>query len=205
MDKYRIIAPEQLEHDFITRFPKAPQAKYFAISLKVHMVLHTFWMPTHVAIVTRYTAQCIECQLKIKSVVHKKNHKDQLYIQKTNYLKALFYKVAFGKHPKSYSGHELILTCWDNFTRFVWLVPLKDTKLETVLQALKDNIFEYFGLVDDIILDKSKSFISSFIKGICRKLNIDNRKKIPYCHNLNQSERIHNNIREILRELLSRN
>ena len=71
---------------------------------------------------------------------------------------ALLYIDHYGKLPKSERGNEYILTCQNNFTRSVRLIPFKDTKLYTVVQALEDNIFQYFGQVDAIILDNIRLF-----------------------------------------------
>ena len=64
------------------------------------------------------------------------------------------------------------MTCRDISTRFVCLISVKDTKPEAVAQALEDNIFNYFGLVDAIILDNAGSFTLIVIKDICKTLNI---------------------------------
>ena len=80
---------------------------------------------------------------------------------------------------------------------------VKDTKSDKVVQALEENTFKYFGLVDTIISDNARSFTSNIIKDICKKLNIDDKHTIPYCPNPNQSERVHKNLGEILRALIS--
>ena len=206
IDKFRIIVPEHLEQDVIRRFHKSPQEGHFATHITANKVLNHFWITTPIASVTRYITQCLECQLKKKSVIHKiKPQRSVMFTNKTNYPMALLYIDHYGKLPKSDRGNEYILTCRDNFTRFVWLIPVKDTKSDTVVQALEDNIFKYFGLVDAIISDNAKSFTSNVIKEICRKLNIDDKHTIPYCPNPNQSERVHKNLGEILRALISDN
>ena len=118
---------------------------------------------------------------------------------------AFLYVDHYGKFPRSDRGNAYILTCSDNFTRFIWLIPVTDTRAETVVQALEDNIFKYFGLVDAITFNKARSFTSNNIKDICKKLNIDDKKTVPYCPNPNQSERVHRNLGEIMRELKSDN
>ena len=47
--------------------------------------------------------------------------------------------------------------------------------------------------------------MSNIIKDIFRKLNIDDKHTIPYCPNPNQSEKVHKNLGEILRALISDN
>ena len=206
IDKYRIIVPDHLEQDVIRRFHKSPQEGHFATQVTANKVLNHFWITTPIATVTRYITQCLECQLKKKSIIHKiKPQRSIMFTNKTNYPMALLYIDHYGKLPKSDRGNEYVLTCRDNFTRFVWLIPVKDTKSDTVVQALEENIFKYFGLVDAIISDNARSFTSNIIKDICKKLNIDDKHTIPYCPNPNQSERVHKNLGEILRALISDN
>ena len=85
---------------------------------------------------------------------------------------ALLYIDHYGKLPRPDRGNEYILTCRVNFTRWTWLLPVTDTREETVVQALEDNIFKYFGLVDAIIFDNARSFSSNVIK--------DNLKEMTY-------------------------
>ena len=206
MDTTRIIIPKDLEQEVIRRFHKSPQEGHFATAITANKVLNHFWLSTPIATVTRYITQCLECQLKKKSVIHKiKPQRSIMFTNKTNYPMALLYIDHYGKLPKSDRGNEYILTCRDNFTRFVWLIPVTDTRAETVVQALEDNIFKYFGLVDAIISDNARSFTSNVIKDICKKLNIDDKKTVPYCPNPNQSERVHRNLGEIMRALISDN
>ena len=103
-------------------------------------------------------------------------------------------------------GYEHVLTCQNNFTNFVSPIPVRDTKSDTAVQALEDNIFKYFGLVDAIISDIARSFTSNIIKDICRRLNIDDKHTILYCPKPNKSERgVHKNLGEILRARISNN
>ena len=110
-----------------------------------------------------------------------------MFTNKTNYPMELLYLGHYGKLPKSDRGNEYNLTRRDNFTIFLWLIQVKDTKSDTVVQALEDNMFKYFGLVDAIISDNARSFTSNVIKDICKKLNTDGKHRIPCCPKPNQS------------------
>ena len=137
-------------------------------------------MTTPIAIITRYITECLECQLKKKSVIHKiKPKRSIMFTKKTNYPTSLLNIDHYEKFPKSDRGNEYNLKFGDNFTRVVWLIPVNNTKSETVVQALEDNIFKHVGIVAAIISDNARSFISNIIKDIFRKLNIDDKHTIP--------------------------
>ena len=71
MDNYRIIVPEHLKQDVIRRFHKSPQEGHFATQITAKNVLNHFSVITPIATVTRYITQCLECQIKKKSIIHK--------------------------------------------------------------------------------------------------------------------------------------
>ena len=119
MDTIRIIIPKDLEQEVIRRFHKSPQEGHFATAITANKVLNHFWLSTPIATVTRYITQCLECQLKKKSVIQKIKPQRSMFANKTNYPMALLYIDHYGKLPKSDRGNEYILTCRDNFTRFV--------------------------------------------------------------------------------------
>ena len=85
IDKYRIIVPEHLEQDVIRRFHKSPQEGHFATQITANKVLNHFWITTPIATVTRYITQCLECQLKKESIIHKiKPQRSIMFTNKTN-------------------------------------------------------------------------------------------------------------------------
>ena len=99
-------------------------------------------MPWSYPIIIEYISNC---QLKKKSSIHKiKAKRVHVYTNKTNYPLALLYLDHYCKLPATEDGNEYILTARDNFTRYVWFLPFKDTKATTVIKELEDNIFKYF-------------------------------------------------------------
>ena len=117
--------------------------------------------------VTIYITQCIECQLKKNIIFHKiKLQRYMMFTSKTNYAMALLYINHSGKLPRSDKGNECILICRDNFTSFIWLIPVTYTRAETVLQALEDNIFknlDYQTQSSPILLDPLRRILSKTI------------------------------------------
>ena len=71
-------------------------------------------MTTLIDTVCRYITQCLECQLKKKSVIHKiKPQRSIMLINKTNYPMAVLYIDQYGKFPKCDRGNKCILICRD--------------------------------------------------------------------------------------------
>ena len=137
VDKHRIIVPEHLEQDVFRRFHKSPKEGYFARPITANKVLGHFWITIgiyHISIITQF----LECQLKKKNVIYKIEPRNSIMFRnKTNYPMALLYIDYNGKIPKSDKGNEYVLTLRDNFTTYVWLLPLRVSKSNTVVRALK--------------------------------------------------------------------
>ena len=66
-----------------------------------------------------------------------------MHTNKTSCPMALLYIDHFRALLKTKDGNEFILNCRDNFTRYVWLIAVKDTNAETVAKALETRIFKY--------------------------------------------------------------
>ena len=71
IDRYRIIVPEHLERDVIRRFHKSPEEGHFATQITANKILNHFLITKLIATVTRCITQCLKCQFKKKSVIHK--------------------------------------------------------------------------------------------------------------------------------------
>ena len=125
----RILLPESLNSLAIRRFHKNPQCGHFATGITTSKVLNHFWIPRLYPNFTEFISKCLECQLKKKSVIDNiKPQRNHIFTNQTNYPLALLYLDHYGKLPLTEDGNEYILTARDNFTKFVWLIPCKDTK-----------------------------------------------------------------------------
>ena len=64
-----------------------------------------------------------------------------------------------GPLPITKDGNEHLLIIVDEFSRFPFAVPCKDTTSDSVIAALT-QIFAIFGLPDDLHSDRGTSFTS---------------------------------------------
>jgi ribosomal protein L21E len=61
----------------------------------------------------------------------------------------------------SRKGNKQILLCVDDFTSYVVCIPLKNTTAETILEGMKDKLFNQFGIPKIIRSDEQASFYNS--------------------------------------------
>jgi hypothetical protein len=50
----------------------------------------------------------------------------------------------FGKFPRSKAGNTAILVCVDAFSKFVWMIPVRQATTRATIKALKERIFSSF-------------------------------------------------------------
>ena len=85
-----------------------------------------------------------------------------------------------GPLPKSkYSGNRFILTVVDEFSRFPWAIPCKDTSTSSAIRCLNE-IFSMFGTPGSIHSDRGSAFISKGMKYYLNSMGINTTNSTPY-------------------------
>ena len=85
-----------------------------------------------------------------------------------------------GPLPKSkYSENRFILTIIDEFSRFPWAIPCKDTSTNTAIRCLNE-IFSNYGTPGNIHSDKGSGFISKSMKYYLNTMGINSSNTTPY-------------------------
>jgi hypothetical protein len=64
-----------------------------------------------------------------------------------------------GKFPRSKAGNNTILVCVDTFTKFVWLLPVREATSRATIKALREHIFASFSVPETIVSDNVQCFI----------------------------------------------
>jgi hypothetical protein len=64
------------------------------------------------------------------------------------------------KRPRSKTGNSAILVCVDAFSKFVSLVPVRETTTKATIKALQERIFAIFSVPEILVPDKAQCFAS---------------------------------------------
>ena len=73
--------------------------------------------------------------------------------------------------PPSDGGHRYILTLVDYATRYPEAILLKNSDAKTVAEALVD-IYSRVGILEEVLSDSGRQFVSDCMKKVSRLLNI---------------------------------
>ena len=74
--------------------------------------------------------------------------------------------------PKSNIGHKFILCIIDEVTNYLITVPLYQSKLEEVGEALIEHVIMKYCIPNCIIMDQISAFMSSLMNYLFSKFNI---------------------------------
>lgn len=105
----------------------------------------------------------------------------------------------FGPMVRSVSGFSSALVCIDTFSKFCWVIPLRQTNSKTIINALKDKIFSQHGLPETIVSDNASIFKSELFRSFLFGLGVKHITTSVARPNSNQSERLNRNLKMILK------
>ncbi|KAL0226871.1 hypothetical protein P9112_014195 [Eukaryota sp. TZLM1-RC] len=101
------------------------------------------------------------------------------------------------------AGFKYIIHFVDAFSKFSILVPSRDVKAQTVVDALFAHVFSVFGTPKSIHSDNGPEFSNRIFALMCSYLNIEHTFSIPHFHQSNGLvERQHRTFLQALRKLL---
>ena len=90
--------------------------------------------------------------------------------------------------PKSNIGHKYILCITDKVTNYLIIVPIHQSRLEEIEDALIENVITKYCIPDYIIMDPGSAFMSSLMNYLFKKLDIRIKTVAPYNHQLLEAE-----------------
>jgi hypothetical protein len=103
-----------------------------------------------------------------------------------------------GKLPRSKAGNSVILVCVDAFSKFVWLIPVRQATTKATIRALQERIFSTFSVPEVLVSDNAQCFTSREFQQFCFELGVKNVTTSPYYLQPSHVERFNRNLRSAL-------
>jgi hypothetical protein len=154
-----------------------PLGGHQGVNRTIERVRQAYSWPGLYTEIRKYVTSCIECQKR-------KGRADppaapQLLFQATRPFQRISIDIIGPLSPNT-QGNRVILTCIDNFTRWPEAIPLPDQRAHTVARALVENVICRYGVMEKIISDCGRNFISALFREICSLLRIKHITTTPY-------------------------
>ena len=90
--------------------------------------------------------------------------------------------------PQSNKRHKFILCIIDEVTNYLITVPLYQSKVEEIGDALIEHVMTKYCVPDCISMDQDSTFMSSLMNYLFNKLDIKIKTVTPYNHQSLQAE-----------------
>ena len=90
--------------------------------------------------------------------------------------------------PRSAKGHKCILCIIDEITNYLIMVPIYQSKVEEVGEALMEHVITKCCVPDCIVMDQDRAFMSSLMNYLFNKFNIKVKTVAPFNHQSLQAE-----------------
>jgi len=99
-----------------------------------------------------------------------------------------------GKLPRRKASNTAILVCGDAFSKFVWLVPVKEATTRMTIKALNGSIFCSFSVLEVLVSDNVPCFTSREFRQFCFGLGIKHVTTSPYYPQSSHAECFNKNL-----------
>ena len=103
-----------------------------------------------------------------------------------------------GKLPRSKAGNTALVVCVDAFSKFVWLIPVRETMTKATIKALKEKIFCSFSVPELLVSDNVQCFTSQEFRHFLFWVGIIHVTTSPYYPQPSHEERFNRNLRNSL-------
>ncbi|KMQ90526.1 reverse ribonuclease integrase [Lasius niger] len=105
----------------------------------------------------------------------------------------------FGPLPQTPRGNKYVLVTMDQFSKLTNLFPIKNQKLETIMDTLQLEYFSRIGIPSEILTDNGGQFITNRWREFAAEIGFSVRKTSPYNPQSNPVERVMREIGRIIR------
>ena len=144
-----------------------------------------FFIPNFIHYLRSYIKGCHICQLTSKKRPPSRQLQTRINL---NYRPLSRLSMDLKVMPKSSKGHKFILCIIDEVTNYLITVPMYQSKVEEVGEALIQHIITKYCILICIIMDQDNAFMSSLMNYLFSKFNIKIKTVAPYNHQLLQAE-----------------
>ena len=167
----QLVVPFPLRNDILLSFYDSLLGGHFATERTYQSIrLRYFWIGMY-ADITTYVKTCVACQ-KAKRVIHPGHPTITPLPVAENKLFSRWHCDILGPLTPSQDGHKYILLFVCAFSKWVEMVPLKDTTATTIAWHLYERIICRFGAPDHLLSDRGQNFLSKVVTEVCRIFQI---------------------------------
>ena len=144
-----------------------------------------FFIPNLIHSLRSYIKGCHICQLSRNEKLPSRHLRIRI---NPNYVPMSRLSMDLQVIPRLYKGHKYILCIIDEVTNFLITVPIFYTKSEEVGEALLEHVITKHCILEYIIMDQDRAFMSLLMTYLFHRLDIKIKTIAPFNHQSLQVE-----------------
>ena len=197
---WKLWIPQTMTDSMIRQAHEPQRASHGGIAKTLHRLQEMFYWPNMFVQVKQFVSSCEICKgTKATNQISRPPMGKQMVMERP--FQQLYIDL-LGPYPRSKRGNTCLLICLDNYSKFVFIHPLRQAKSKNICDFLISNIFCTFGTPEFIFSDNGKQFISETFQNMLKAHGITHQKTPYYCPQANASERVNRSILAAVRSYL---
>lgn len=185
--KGRIVVPAELRKMILHYYHNSVSTGcHLGMSKTMNKIRRYFYWDRLYEDVRNYVKECEVCNRSKQA--QRIYHGEIVDYQCDKPMSKLYVDVA-GSFPRSKNGNNMLLVIVDDFTKYVWLVPLRDARASSIVKAIETQVFKHVGTPEMLVTDNASYFRGNEFKNFCFKYGIKLHRIVAYNAKSNKSER----------------
>lgn len=196
LQHYQLAIPDVMVRTVIELYHDTPLGGHGGIQHTVDSIRDSYYFPRLATIVAEFVRSCPQCQARKTTRAHTKSGIVAFPTPTRPF--DVWEMDLYGPVPVDRHGQSFIFTAVDQFSKYLFAVPIRNKDAITVSEAIY-SLITTFGVCKTLISDQGSEFISKCTKEVCRLLDIKQQFTPSFTHHcLGSVERTHRTLAERL-------
>lgn len=174
----QLVVPNDLKLEILRECHADWCSGHFALAKTLNRIRSAFFWFNMYADAKRFVQSCPACMERKGYKPSHKAHLMQAELPSYPWQKAAM--DILGPLPLTERGNKYILLVVDYFTKYPEGFSLPDQKAETIARVLLEEVFSRHGVVESLLSDCGKNFLSKIILEICSRLGVKKLNTTPW-------------------------
>lgn len=197
---WKLLVPTELRTNVIYSAHDVPSSAHGGIAKTIERIRRHFFWPGLAADIKNYIMNCNLCKTSKAPTKTLRPPMGQMVQSERPFQR--IYLDFIGPFPRSKKGNVGVLIALDHFSKFTFLKPLKKMTSKSLIDFLKTELFDSFGVPETVVTDNGQQFKSKDFEVFLQKYGVNHLCTAVYSPQSNASERVNRSINEALRSYI---
>lgn len=195
--QWKLFIPKEMRVSLMEKCHTSPHCSHGGVSKTVEKITRYYYWPGLYKDIKSFVSKCEVCKTTKPST---KIQKPPLGMPiKSERVFQRLYIDLIGPFPRSKKGNIGIFIVLDHLSKFTFLFPVKRFRSAPLIQLLKEQIFDIFGVPEYIHSDNGSQFRSGEFQSFVTQFGIQQIFTAVYSPQSNSAERVNRSVNAALR------